>query len=113
MEYVGQRRRPSQSRNPKNERSVEQSKAWSSTRVHSPYFVTNAESMKPKRNPYILIYEKKITNVQDLLPLLRRLPGRQAPRDIARILRRSPRHTVVNKLRGILTAAVSPCLAKA
>ena len=37
----------------------------------SPYFVTNAESMEcVLDNPYILIHEKKISNLNDLLPLL-------------------------------------------
>src|SRR5210317_2610942 len=37
----------------------------------SPYFVTDAESMEAKlEDPYILIFEKKISNLQDLLPLL-------------------------------------------
>ncbi|MHB8756645.1 MAG: chaperonin GroEL [Bacillota bacterium] len=37
----------------------------------SAYFVTNAESMEANlENPYILIYEKKISAIADLLPLL-------------------------------------------
>ncbi|WP_027420399.1 chaperonin GroEL [Crocinitomix catalasitica] len=37
----------------------------------SPYFVTNAEKMIVEaENPYILIYDKKISNVQELLPVL-------------------------------------------
>jgi len=37
----------------------------------SPYFVTNAEAMEViLDDAYILIYEKKISNLQDLLPLL-------------------------------------------
>ena len=37
----------------------------------SPYFVTNAESMEATlEDAYILIHEKKISNLQDLLPLL-------------------------------------------
>ena len=37
----------------------------------SPYFVTNQESMSVElEDPYILLYDKKISNVRDLLPLL-------------------------------------------
>jgi chaperonin GroEL len=37
----------------------------------SPYFVTDAERMEVAlENPYILIYEKKISSMKDLLPLL-------------------------------------------
>jgi chaperonin GroEL len=37
----------------------------------SPYFVTNAEKMQVElEDPYLLIYEKKLSGVQELLPLL-------------------------------------------
>src|SRR5258708_28484962 len=37
----------------------------------SPYFVTNAEKMRVEmEDPYILIYEKKLSGLQELLPLL-------------------------------------------
>ena len=37
----------------------------------SPYFVTDAESMTTEyENPYILIHDKKISNMQDILPVL-------------------------------------------
>lgn len=37
----------------------------------SPYFVTNAEKMEcDMENPYILIYDKKISNLKDFLPIL-------------------------------------------
>ena len=37
----------------------------------SPYFVTNAEKMHVEmEDPYILIYEKKLSALQELLPLL-------------------------------------------
>jgi len=40
----------------------------------SPYFVTNAETMECKlEEPYILIYEKKITSLKDILPLLEKV----------------------------------------
>ena len=40
----------------------------------SPYFVTDAERMEAVLdNPYILIYEKKISSMKDMLPLLERI----------------------------------------
>ena len=37
----------------------------------SPYFVTNTEKMECEmENPYILIYDKKISNLKDFLPIL-------------------------------------------
>ncbi|MFY9135598.1 MAG: chaperonin GroEL, partial [Bacillota bacterium] len=40
----------------------------------SPYFVTSTESMEAiLEDPYILLYEKKISNVQELLPLLEKI----------------------------------------
>ncbi len=79
----------------------------------SPYFVTNAESMEAKiEDGYILIYEKKITSLKDMLPLLEKvakvgkplliiseevegealatLVGQQAARHDQRLRRQSP-----------------------
>src|SRR6266542_232856 len=40
----------------------------------SPYFITNAEAMETKlENCYLLIHEKKITNLNDFLPLLEKI----------------------------------------
>jgi len=40
----------------------------------SPYFVTNAESMETRmEDPYVLIFEKKISSLKDMLPLLERV----------------------------------------
>src|SRR5690606_1403394 len=40
----------------------------------SPYFVTNSETMETiLDNAYILIYEKKVSNLKDLLPLLEQI----------------------------------------
>ena len=48
----------------------------------SPYFVTDAERMEAVlEDPYILIHEKKISNMKDLLPLLEQIAFRQAPVD--------------------------------
>jgi chaperonin GroEL len=41
----------------------------------SPYFVTDAEKMRVEfEDPYILIYEKKLSGPQQLFPVLRREP---------------------------------------
>src|SRR5271166_4981250 len=40
----------------------------------SPYFVTNPTEMKAElEDPYILLYEKKLSNVRDMLPLLEKV----------------------------------------
>jgi len=40
----------------------------------SPYFVTNADKMEAVlENPYILIYDKKISNMKELLPILEKV----------------------------------------
>ena len=37
----------------------------------SPYFITDADKMEANmENPYILIYDKKISAMKDLLPIL-------------------------------------------
>lgn len=42
----------------------------------SPYFVTNAENMVAEyENPYILIHDKKISNMQDIVPILEKAVG--------------------------------------
>ncbi len=46
----------------------------------SPYFVTNAETMTTEyENPLILIHDKKISNVQDLIPILEKAAGEGRP----------------------------------
>ncbi len=76
----------------------------------SPYFVTNAEAMEVSlENPYILIYEKKITAIQDMLPLLEKVARSGRPLlIIAEDIEGEALATlVVNKIRGTLqTAAV-------
>ena len=60
----------------------------------SPYFVTNAEAMEAVLdNPYILIHEKKISSLKDMLPLLEKVAkSRQAaPHHRGRRGRRSAR----------------------
>ena len=40
----------------------------------SPYFVTNADKMEAVlENPYILLYDKKISNMKELLPILEKV----------------------------------------
>ena len=46
----------------------------------SPYFVTNAEDMITEyENPYILIYDKKISNMQDIVPILEKVIASNRP----------------------------------
>ncbi len=72
----------------------------------SPYFVTNPEAMEAElENPYILIYEKKISAVADLLPLLERVARAGKPLlIIAEDVEGEALATlVVNKIRGTLS----------
>ena len=69
----------------------------------SPYFVTNAEDMEcVLEDPYILIFEKKISNLQDMLPLLQAVAKTGRPlMIIAEDVEGEALATlVVNKLRG-------------
>src|SRR4051812_36989435 len=71
----------------------------------SPYFVTNAETMEAKvEDAYILIYEKKISNLKDLLPILEKVAQMGKPLlIIAEDVEGEALATlVVNKLRGTL-----------
>lgn len=73
----------------------------------SPYFVTNAETMEVVlEDAYILIYEKKISNLQDLLPLLQGIAKSSRPLlIIAEDVEGEALATlVVNRLRGTLQA---------
>ena len=46
----------------------------------SPYFITNTESMKAEyENPYILIHDKKISNMQDIVPILEKVVSAGRP----------------------------------
>ena len=71
----------------------------------SPYFVTNAESMEAViENGYILIHEKKITSLKDMLPLLEKVARSGKPLlIIAEDVEGEALATlVVNRLRGTL-----------
>jgi chaperonin GroEL len=74
----------------------------------SPYFVTNAESLEAVlENAYILIHEKKISSLKDLLPLLEKVAKAGKPLlIIAEDVEGEALATlVVNKLRGTLQVA--------
>jgi len=74
----------------------------------SPYFVTNAENMEVVlENAYILIHEKKITSLKDVLPLLEKVAKASRPLlVIAEDVEGEALATlVVNKLRGTLQVA--------
>jgi chaperonin GroEL len=71
----------------------------------SPYFVTNAEEMEAiLENAYILIYEKKISSLKDLLPLLEKVAKAGRPLLIISedVEGEALATLVVNKLRGTL-----------
>jgi chaperonin GroEL len=74
----------------------------------SPYFVTNAEAMEAVLdNPYILIHEKKISSLKDMLPMLEKVAKAGRPLlIIAEDVEGEALATlVVNKLRGTLQVA--------
>ena len=74
----------------------------------SPYFVTNAEKLKVElEDPYILIHEKKLSNLQALIPLLEQVVQSGRPLlIIAEDVEGEALATlVVNKLRGGLKVA--------
>src|SRR5438874_5419435 len=74
----------------------------------SPYFVTDAERMEVVlEDPYILIHEKKINNMKDVLPLLEQVARSGKPLLIIaeEVEGEALATLVVNKLRGTLNAA--------
>jgi chaperonin GroEL len=71
----------------------------------SPYFVTNTERMEADLDePYILVTDKKISSIQDILPVLERVAGQRAPLVIIAedVDGEALATLVVNKLRGTL-----------
>ena len=71
----------------------------------SPYFLTNPSNLSAElEDPYILLHEKKINNLSDLLPLLNKVVGTSRPLLIIAedIEAEALAALVVNKLRGIL-----------
>jgi chaperonin GroEL len=74
----------------------------------SPYFVTDAERMEVAlENPYILTFEKKISSMKDLLPVLEKVAQQGAPLFIIAedVDGEALATLVVNKLRGTLRVA--------
>ncbi len=74
----------------------------------SPYFVSDTEKMEVHmENPYILLYDKKVSNLKDLLPVLEQVQKSGKPLlIIAEDIEGEALATlVVNKLRGILNIA--------
>lgn len=74
----------------------------------SPYFVTNPEKMEASfDSPYILIFDKKISSMKDLLPLLEKVVQRSKPLVIVaeEVEGEALATLVVNKLRGTLQVA--------
>src|SRR5690606_1514582 len=74
----------------------------------SPYFTTNTEKMEAElENPYILIYDKKISSMKELLPILE--PVAQSGRPMLIIAEdvdgEALATLVVNKIRGALKVA--------
>src|SRR5512134_2861933 len=71
----------------------------------SPYFVTNAETMEAKlEEAYVLVFEKKISSLKDLLPLLEKIAKVGKPLLIIaeEVEGEALATLVVNKLRGTL-----------
>jgi chaperonin GroEL len=76
----------------------------------SPYFVTDPQKMECElEDPYVLIYEKKITSNKDLVPVLERVVNQGNNRPILVISEEVEGEAlatlVINKLRGMLRCA--------
>jgi len=71
----------------------------------SPYFVTDADRMEAVlENPHILIYDKKISNIRDLLPVLEQVARAGKPLVVIseEVEGEALATLVVNKIRGVL-----------
>ena len=71
----------------------------------SPYFITNPERMEAIfDNPYILLHDKKISNIKDLLPVLEQVAKTKRPLFIiaADVEKEALTTLILNKLKGIV-----------
>lgn len=70
----------------------------------SPYFITSPEMTADLENPLILIHEKKLSNVRELLPLLEQIAGTRRPLLIIAedVEGDCLAALVINKLKGVL-----------
>ncbi|MFO0751154.1 MAG: chaperonin GroEL [Myxococcota bacterium] len=76
----------------------------------SPYFVTNADTMRTEMaDPYILFYDKKISNLREFLPLLEKIAqsGKQLVIIAEDVEGEALAALVVNKIRGALKVAAA------
>jgi len=74
----------------------------------SPYFVTSAQSMEVEfEDPYILIHEKKVSNLKEFVPLLEKISTGGKPLVVIseEVEGEALAALVVNKLRGVLNCA--------
>ena len=74
----------------------------------SPYFINNQQSMSAElETPYILLYDKKVSNVRDLLPLLEGVAKASKPLLIVAedVEGEALATLVVNTIRGIVKVA--------
>ena len=74
----------------------------------SPYFVTDSQKMQAVlENPYVLLVEKKVSRLAELLPLLEQIAKSGRPLLVVAedVEAEALATLVVNKLRGVLTAA--------
>lgn len=72
----------------------------------SPYFVTNSQKMEAAfEDPFVLLYEKKVTILKDLLPILEEVARQQKPLVIIAedVDGEALTSLVVNRLRGVLS----------
>jgi chaperonin GroEL len=78
----------------------------------SPYFMTNPTTLEAElANPYILLYEKKVSNLAEILPLLNNIVGGSRPLLIIAedVESEALAALVVNKLRGVLNVVAVKC----
>ena len=79
----------------------------------SPYFINNQESMSAElEDPYILLFDKKISNIRDMLPVLEAVAKAGKPLMVSRKMLKAKllATLVVNNMRGIVkvSAAKAP-----